>query len=145
MALNIKVKENQEWDEKLEQCPYYPCHQIRPPHVQKCQGVSRKLEENPKSLCLILRALSLVQYCIMIICIACLIIQGIKCINKYLAKDSKVRQSVLPVQNVTFIAFTVCPSYHDSYKAPMLKKYGASKGNYKKGKGQSRRDGVKRQ
>ena len=96
-----------------------------------------KKEENPRSLGLILRTLSFIQYCIITVCIACLIIQWVKCFNKYLAKDSKVRQSVLPVQNVTFIAFTVCPSYHDSYKVPMLKKYGTSKDNYKKGKGTS--------
>ena len=96
-----------------------------------------KKEENPRSLGLILRTLSFIQYCIITVCIACLIIQWVKCFNKYLAKDSKVHQSVLPVQNVTFIAFTVCPSYHDSYKVPMLKKYGTSKDNYKKGKGAS--------
>ena len=100
-------------------------------------ALNRKEEENPRSLGLILRTLSFIQYCIMTVCIACLIIQWVKCFDKYLAKDSKVRQSVLPVQNVTFIAFTVCPSYHDSYKVPMLKKYGTSKDNYKKGKGAS--------
>lgn len=100
-------------------------------------ALNRKEDENPRSLGLILRTLSFIQYCIMTVCIACLIIQWVKCFDKYLAKDSKVRQSVLPVQNVTFIAFTVCPSYHDSYKVPMLKKYGTSKDNYKKGKGTS--------
>ena len=94
-------------------------------------GLNKKVQENPKSLSLVLRILTLIQFCIMIACIACLIIQGVRCIEKYLAKDSRVRQTVLPTQNMTFIAFTVCPSYHDSYKLEMLKRYGLKKDIYK--------------
>ena len=41
----------QEWDEKLEQCPYYPSHQIRPTrfghHLLQCRKALSKQPTSP--------------------------------------------------------------------------------------------------
>ena len=74
-----------------------------------------------------------VQGCIMICCLTCLIVQGVKCVEKYLKKETRVIQTVIPLKNATFLAFTVCPAFYDAYKLEVLQSYGTSKEIYKKG------------
>ena len=78
-------------------------------------------------------ALILVQWCIIAACIGCLSHQGISCIEKYLSKDTRFIQTLIRSKDITFIAFTVCPSYHDAYKDKVLELYGTNKDAYKKG------------
>jgi hypothetical protein len=81
-----------------------------------------------KSKCIIV-----VQGCIMLCCLICLIVQGVRCIEKYIKKDTRVIQKIMPLKNATFLAFTVCPSFGDAYKLQVLQSYGSSKDMYKGG------------
>ena len=87
-----------------------------------------------KCLSLLSCIVTIGQWCIMIGCLTCLIFQGVKCIEKYLEKDTRVTQTVIPSNDATFIAFTVCPSYADAYKLQVLQSYGTSKDIYKRGR-----------
>ena len=78
--------------------------------------------------------ITLVQWSIIISCLICLIVQVVNCIEKYLKKDTRVIQTVMPLKDATFLAFTVCPSYDDAYKLEVLQLYGTSKDIYKKGR-----------
>ena len=90
-----------------------------------------------KCLSLLSCIIIVVQWCIIICCLTCLIIQVVHCIKKYLKKDTRVIQTVMPSENATFIAFTVCPSFDDAYKLQVLQTYGTSKDNYKRGRNNS--------
>ena len=78
--------------------------------------------------------ITVVQWSIIISCLICLIVQVVNCIEKYAKKDTRVIQTVIPLKNASFLAFTVCPSYDDAYKLQVLQSYGTSKDNYKKGR-----------
>ena len=67
-------------------------------------------------------------------CIVCLIIQGSRCVERYLEKDSRVIQNLRATRDVTFIAFTVCPSFADAYNETMLEIHGTNKDVYKGGR-----------
>ena len=67
-------------------------------------------------------------------CLLCLIIQSSRCVLRYLERDSRVIQNLKSARDVTFIAFTVCPSFADAYNETMLKKHGTNKTIYKAGK-----------
>ena len=71
---------------------------------------------------------------ITIACILCLIVQGSRCVVRYLRKDSRVIQNLMSAREVTFVAFTVCPSFADAYNETMLNKIGTNKEKYKAGK-----------
>ena len=66
-------------------------------------------------------------------CLVCLIIQGYKCIDRYLKRDSRVIQNLKASKDVLFIAFTICPSFLDAYNETMLEVHGTNKSNYKGG------------
>ena len=87
-----------------------------------------------KYLSLLSGIITAVQWCIIISCLICLIVQVVNCIEKYLKKDTRVIQTVMPLKNATFLAFTVCPSYDDAYKLEVLQSYGTSKHIYKTGR-----------
>ena len=81
--------------------------------------------------------ITVVQWSIIISCLICLIVQVVNCIEKYAKRDTRVIQTVMPSENATFIAFTVCPSFDDAYKLQVLRTYGTSKDNYKRGRNNS--------
>ena len=87
-----------------------------------------------KCLSLLSCIITVVQWCIIISCLICLIVQVVHCIEKYLKKDTRVIQTVMPSENATFLAFTVCPSFDDAYKLQVLQSYGTNKDNYKRGR-----------
>ena len=66
-------------------------------------------------------------------CLLCLIIQGSRCVERYLEKDSRIIQNLRASKDVTFIAFTVCPSFDDAYNGTMLEVHGTNKDIYKRG------------
>ena len=76
----------------------------------------KNISWKPKYLSLLSSIITAVQWCIIISCLICLIVQVVNCIEKYLKKDTRVIQTVMPLKNATFLAFTVCPSYDDAYK-----------------------------
>ena len=78
--------------------------------------------------------ITVVQWSIIISCLICLIVQVVNCIEKYAKKDTRVIQTVMPLKNSSFLAFTVCPSYDEAYKLQVLQSYGTSKDIYKKGR-----------
>ena len=86
-----------------------------------------------KCLSLVSCIITVVQWCIIMCCLICLIVQGVSCFEKFLREDTRVIQTVIPLKNATFLAFTVCPSYHDAYKFQVLQSYGTSKDIYKRG------------
>ena len=87
-----------------------------------------------KYLSVLSSIITAVQWCIIISCLICLIVQVVNCIEKYRKKDTRVIQTVMPLKNSTFLAFTACPSYDDAYKLEVLQSYGTSKDIYKKGR-----------
>ena len=78
--------------------------------------------------------ITVVQWSIIISCLICLIVQVVNCIKKYEKKDTRVIQTVMPLKNASFLAFTVCPSYDEAYKLQVLQSYGTSKKIYKRGR-----------
>ena len=94
----------------------------------------KNVSQKAKCLSLLSCIITIVQWCIIIGCLVCLIIQGVKCIEKYMKKDTRVIQNIMPLKNATFLAFTVCPSYEDAYKLEVLQSYGTSKDIYKRGR-----------
>ena len=87
-----------------------------------------------KYLSILSSIITLVQWSIIISCLICLIVQVVNCIEKYAKKDTRVIQTVMPLKNASFLAFTVCPSYDEAYKLQVLQSYGTTKDIYKKGK-----------
>lgn len=71
--------------------------------------------------------LSFLSFLIVASCLAALTYQCKTCIEKYLAKDSRVVIKVKSTGNTTFLAFTICPEYFESYKDDLLKKHNSSK------------------
>ena len=87
-----------------------------------------------KCLALLLCIINILQWCIVLGCLTGLVVQGVKCVEKYLKRDTKVIQTIIPSKNATFPGFTECPSYEDAYKLQVLQSYGTSKEIYKGGK-----------
>ena len=79
------------------------------------------------------RCLNLFKWSINSACLLCLIIQGSRCVERYLEKDSRIIQNLRASKDVTFIAFTVCPSFDDAYNGTMLEVHGTNKDIYKRG------------
>ena len=99
-----------------------------------CPKNGKNVSQKAKCLSLLSCIITIIQFCIIIGCLVCLIVQGVQCIEKYLKKDTRVIQNVMPLKSATFLAFTVCPSYDDAYKLQVLQSYGTSKDIYKKGR-----------
>ena len=89
-----------------------------------------------KAQCLSLLSciITVVQWCILVCCLICLIFQGVQCIEKYMRKDTRVIQTMMPSKNAHFLAFTVCPTFDEAYKFQVLQSYGTSKNIYKRGR-----------
>ena len=87
-----------------------------------------------KCLSLLSCTITAVQWCILVCCLICLIFQGVQCIEKYLRKDTRVIQTMMPSKNAHFLAFTVCPTFDEAYKSQVLQSYGTSKDIYKRGR-----------
>ena len=87
----------------------------------------------PKVTFWISTCLNLFKWSIMSACLLCLIIQGSRCIERYLEKDSRIIQNLRASKDVTFIAFTICPSFDDAYNGTMLEVHGTNKDIYKRG------------
>ena len=102
--------------------------------VIMCPKNGKNVSQKAKCLSLMPCIIPIIQSCIIIGCLVCLIVQGVQCIEKYLKKDTRVIQNVMPLKSATFLAFTVCPSYDDAYKLQVLQSYGTSKKIYKKGR-----------
>ena len=94
----------------------------------------KNVSQKAKCLSLLSCIITIVQWCTIIGCLVCLIVQGVQCIEKYLKRDTRVIQNVMPLKYATFLAFTVCPSYDDAYKLQVLQSYGTSKKIYKRGR-----------
>lgn len=67
------------------------------------------------------------------VCAMILLIESKFCIQRYLETHSKVIQSFNYAKNLTFIGFTVCPSFQNAYKSQVLELHGISKNDYKNG------------
>ena len=87
-----------------------------------------------KCLSLLSCTITVVQWCILVCCLICLIVQGEQCIEKYLRKDTRVIQTLIPSKNAHFLAFTVCPTFDEAYKFHVLQSYGTSQDIYKRGR-----------
>ena len=87
----------------------------------------------PKVTFWISTCLNLFKWSIVSACLLCLIIQGSRCIERYLEKDSRIIQNLRASKDVTFIAFTICPSFDDAYNGTMLEVHGTNKDIYKRG------------
>ena len=87
----------------------------------------------PKVTFWISTCLNLFKWSIVSACLLCLIIQGSRCVERYLEKDSRIIQNLRASKDVTFIAFTICPSFDDAYNGTMLEVHGTNKDIYKRG------------
>ena len=63
-------------------------------------------------------------------------------IGRYIKGDTRALITMKNAWDLPFIAFTVCPSYHDAYKADRLAAYGLNKWAYKAGNFTGSNDGA---
>ena len=93
--------------------------------------------------------LKFIDIAIICTCTSLLLYEWSMCLAKFFSKETKVRTllvllitnililkanlKVTSTGNETYLAFTVCPAYHDAYKTHVLEEYGTSRWNYVEG------------
>ena len=101
-------------------------------------GVGRKTKfvkiKNPakqKTLCS--KIVCCINLTIILACSGSLIFQAVLNIQKYLKYETRTLLTVKNTGDTTFLAFTICPTFHDAYKEDVLARFGTTKDAYKAG------------
>ena len=73
----------------------------------------------------------ILNFIIVTACTICLTVQMKSCIERYAMNKTRIIQSLKASEEVDFLAFTICPSYSDAYKAEKMKELGLDKNGYR--------------
>lgn len=68
-----------------------------------------------------------------ILCSLILVTQALMALQRHLKHEYKTGIEIVPLHEVNFLAFTVCPSFEAAYKRKVLENYGTSVSRYRKG------------
>lgn len=66
-------------------------------------------------------------------CIFSLVLHTLRCVQQYLANETRAVLNVQPTAKFTYLAFTICPSFEDAYKEDMLSKLSSAKDQIRAG------------
>ena len=67
-------------------------------------------------------------------CCSLLILQGNKCLAKYIRKDTLASLSVRPTAQAPFLGLTIFPDYGIAFNQTILSRYGIERGDYREGR-----------